>query len=338
MRANKNRPEQQFSQPDPAIRFYCVYGPDEAGARALADRLLKGLEAEKSPIEGSVLKGDPALLADEAAAISMFGGRKLIWIEPAGEEIADAVASLLEAPKGDHVVVAIAGNLRKTGKLLKLVENHPETLVYAAYQPEGRNLTDLMGELARQEGLRPEPGMLEHMAEATGGNRAIAAQEFAKFALYLDASPDNPMALDHETVEQLGAAWAEERFFAIGDAALVGDVEELRMLLRQISPGGTEAIPIIRALQRRILQLLPMQARVASGEPISGVMTSMGRALFWKDKPIVQKSLQRWPAPMLDRLAERVAKLEQQLIFSKTPVKAQLGEEMLAIARAGRRA
>lgn len=338
MRANKSRPEPQFSQPDPAIRFFCVYGPDEAGARALADRLLNALDAEKSTLEGSALKGDPALLADEAGAISMFGGRKLIWIEPAGDEIADAVQALLESPKGDHVVVAIAGNLRKNGRLLKLIENHPEALVHAAYQPEGKNLIDILADYAAQEGLQPEPGILERLAEATGGNRAIAAQEFAKFAIYLGASPAEPKPLDHETVEKLGAAWAEERFFAIGDAALTGNIEELRMLLRQMSPGGSEAIPVIRALQRRILQLLPMQARVAAGEPINGVMTSMGRALFWKDKPLIQRSLQRWPAPMLDRLSERVSSLEEKVIFSKSPVKAQLGEEMLAIARAGKRA
>ncbi|MBB3764787.1 DNA polymerase III subunit delta [Sphingomicrobium lutaoense] len=336
MRANKNRPEPQFDRPDPAIRFYCLYGPDEAGSRALAARLLKGLDAEKAPLDSAALKGDPALLADEAGAISMFGGRKLLWIEPAGDEIADAVAALLESPPGEHVAVAIAANLRKNGKLLKLVETHPEALVHASYALEGRNLDQVIAAIAGDKGLRPEPGVVERLAAASGGNRAIAEQECEKYAIFLEASPDEPQPLSHDVIDRLGAAWSEDRFFAIGDAALAGEVDELRLLLRQVSPGGSEAISVIRALQRRILQLLPMQARIASGDTLSAVMASQGKALFWKDKPLIQRCLARWPAPLLDRLAQRIATLEQQLIFSKAPAKALLGEEMLAIARAGR--
>ena len=63
------------------------YGPDEAQSRALAQRLLTGLGAAKSVITGGAVKSDPALLADEAGAMSLFGGKRLIWIEPAGDEI-----------------------------------------------------------------------------------------------------------------------------------------------------------------------------------------------------------------------------------------------------------
>ena len=37
------------------------------------------------------MKSDPAALADEAGAMSLFGGTRAIWIEPAGEEIAAGV-------------------------------------------------------------------------------------------------------------------------------------------------------------------------------------------------------------------------------------------------------
>ena len=44
------------------------------------------------------MKADPATLADEAGAMSLFGGKRAIWVEPAGDEIADGVEALLEAP------------------------------------------------------------------------------------------------------------------------------------------------------------------------------------------------------------------------------------------------
>ena len=41
-----------LDRPNPAIRLYLFHGPDEAGSRALAERLLKGLGAEKFAMAG----------------------------------------------------------------------------------------------------------------------------------------------------------------------------------------------------------------------------------------------------------------------------------------------
>jgi len=129
MKAVKANLAGALDRPDPAIRFYLFHGPDEAGSRALAGQLLKGLgNADKFIVVGQTVKADPATLADEAGAISLFGGRRAIWIEPAGDEIADGVQALLEAPASESSVIAVAGSLRKTSALLKLAEAHPSAL------------------------------------------------------------------------------------------------------------------------------------------------------------------------------------------------------------------
>ena len=88
---------QALDRPDPAIRFYLFYGQDEGQSRGHAERLLKGLEAEKFVVAAQAAKADPALVADEASAIGLFGGKRALWIEPAGDEITAAVEALLEA-------------------------------------------------------------------------------------------------------------------------------------------------------------------------------------------------------------------------------------------------
>ena len=105
-------------RPDPATRFYLFYGPDEAGSRHLASRSLASLGAEKFAILGQAVKDDPAILADEASAMALFGGPRAIWIEPAGDEISDGVANLLAAGSVESPVIAIAGALRTTSGLL----------------------------------------------------------------------------------------------------------------------------------------------------------------------------------------------------------------------------
>ena len=68
MKAAKGGLAAALDRPDPEIRFYLFHGPDEAGSRGLAERLLKGLTADKFVVLSSAIKPDPAVLADEAGA------------------------------------------------------------------------------------------------------------------------------------------------------------------------------------------------------------------------------------------------------------------------------
>lgn len=337
MKSNKATLGQSLERPDPKIRFYLLYGPDESGSRALAARLLKSLGAERFLVTAGAVRGDPALLADEAGAMGLFGDTRLLWIEPAGEEIADGVAGLLAAPAVESVVIAIAGALKKTSGLLKLAEAHVAAFAHASYPVEGRDAERLVIELGRAEGLRIEPGLATRIAAAAGFDQAVIASELVKFALYLGAVPDAPRELDPDTLELLGADSGEGDWMRIGDLALDGRLADLGNELQRLPPGGGEAVTILRTLQRRILQLAPLRARVEQGERIDGVMASMGKALFWKDKALMQRLLSGWTAARLAHLSERVSSLERRLMLSPAPGEAALGEELVAIARAARR-
>jgi DNA polymerase-3 subunit delta len=337
MKAAKASLHRALDQPDPLIRLYLFHGPDEAGSRALAERLLKGLGAEKFSMASQAIKGDPASLADEAGAISLFGGRRALWIEPAGDEIAEGVEALLDAPACESPAIAVAGGLRKSSALLKLAEAHPAVLSHISYVPESRDLERLVAQLGREAGLRISPELAQRLASASAGNQAIAAQELAKFALYLGAGPANLRDLDPETVDLLGADSAEADLMRLGDLALAGRMDELLDELARLPHAGSEAIPVLRALQRRLLMLAPLRARIERGDRVSDVTTSMGKALFWKDKPLVEQLLSTWSAGRLAEAASRVSSLERQIMLRPLADEAALGETLVTLARAAGR-
>lgn len=337
MKAAKGGLAAALDRPDSGIRFYLFHGPDEAGSRGLAERLLTGLGAEKFAVLGGTIKSDPAVLSDEAGAISLFGGKRAIWVEPAGDEISEGVAALLEAPALESPVIAIAGAMRKTSALLKLAEAHPSALSHISYVPEGRDLERLVVELGRDVGLRVMPELAQRIAAASAGNQAVALQELSKFALYLGAERENPKELNPETVDLLGADSAEADLMRLGDLALAGRIKELLDELGRLPHGGSEAIPVLRALQRRLLMLAPLRARVERGESVDGVMTSMGKALFWKDKPLIQRLLSVWSAERLAEAALRVSQLERQVMLRPLADDAALGETLVTLARAASR-
>nr|NUR36691.1 DNA polymerase III subunit delta [Sphingomonas sp.] len=337
MKASKASIGRAVDQPSAAIRFYLFHGPDEAQSRALAERVLEALGASKFVMTSGAVKSDPASLADEAGAMSLFGGRRVVWIEPATKDIEEGLSALLEGTPGESPVVAIAGALPKTSALLKLAEASAEALAFAAYAPEGQDAERMVIDVGRRYGLKISPAVAARLADGAANDQAIVAQELQKLALYIDASPHFPKELDHSAIDEVGADNAEGDFQRLADLALAGQIEELADELARLPAGGSEAIPVVRSLQRRLLMLAPMRARVERGERVDSVMTSSGRALFWKDKAKVQRMLSKWSADDLATVADRAGELERSLMFTAAPDREALGEELLAIARKARR-
>src|SRR5829696_6883289 len=168
MKASKASIVRAVDQPDPLLRFYLFHGPDEAQSRALGQRLLEALGASKFIVAASAVKSDPATLADEAGAMSLFGGPRAIWVEPAGDEIAAGVEALLEAAASESSVVAIAGSLRKTSALLKLAESSPNAVAFAAYPPEGADAERMVIDVGRRYGLKLGAQLAARIAESSG--------------------------------------------------------------------------------------------------------------------------------------------------------------------------
>jgi DNA polymerase-3 subunit delta len=337
VKAAKGSIGRSVDEPDRRIRFYLFHGTDEAQSSALGERLVVALGATKHSLAGASLRGDPALLADEACAIDMFGGAKVIWLQPAGEEIADSVEALLSAPASESPVVAIAGKLGKTSGLLRLAEAHPLALSHVSYELDARDAERLVADLARSEGLRVGQAIAARIAQSCSNDRRMIVQELSKLALYLDASPNAPKDLDSEALDAVGADMGGE-YLGIADMALAGDVRGLGMRLSGLTEGGKDVIPVIRSLQRRLLMLTPIRARIDSGESPHAVLTSLGKSLFWKDKPLIERMLGLWDSAGLARVSERTGDLERRLMRTGSPPPAEaLGEELVAIARQARR-
>ncbi|SNS72250.1 DNA polymerase III, delta subunit [Sphingomonas laterariae] len=340
MKANQRQVEQALDRADPAIRFYLLHGPDESASRALAKRIAKalGADAEKVELAGGTLKGDPALLADEAAAIALFGGPRYVVIDPAGDEILDAVDALLALPQAGNPVVAVAGALRKDSKLLKLATAADTAMAFASYVPEGRDADRVAVALGRDHGLQLRPDIARRLAAAAGNDRAVLEQEIIKFATFLDAAPDRPRELDDDALDALGADAEEGDLSRLVDTTLAGDMAAADAELSRLLGIGTDAIPIVRAFQRQLLLLAQLRAEVAEGQSIDAVMAGpAGRAVFWKEKDKVARLLSRWSPEGLATALARMAEAGRQAMRSGGAGGIAVEAEILALARAAQR-
>ena len=314
MKATEARLKAALDRPPADIRLYLLFGPDEAGALALADRLPRALgpDAERVDLEGAALRSDPARLADEAASLSLFGTARHVRVTGAGEESLAAVTALLDAERAGNPVVMIAPSLKATSKVAKLALDSPLALALACYVPGSDQLEGIAGEIAREQGLRLGTGVARRLAQAGGGDRAVMMREIEKLALYLDAAPDRPAECNLDALEAIGADLGEAETGDVINAVIAAEPAALGEALRRLDEAGVSPVPWLRALARRLASLAEMKGEVVNGGDVAGVMKR--HRVFFKEEAATSAALRRWSPQALARALAMVREAERNVM------------------------
>lgn len=316
-------------------RFFLLYGADEAGSAALAQRLARamGAEAERIDLDGAPLKADPARLVDEAASISLFGGARWIRIQPAGDEITAAVSALLDAERAGNPVVAIAGALKPSSSLVKLATEHRLALAHPSYVPDARNAAEIAETLAKEAGLRLPRDLARALAAACSNDRSLMVQEIEKLALFLDAAPDRPAEVPADALDAIGAATPEGEINRLVDAVMGGQPARVGAEIARLEQAGLAGIPLLRALFRRVVLLAGLRRDIEGGLSPQAAVEARGKAIFFKEKAAVTDQASRWPADRLAQLADKLLAAERALKSTGAAGEILAEAEMLTFSR-----
>lgn len=313
--------------PDPKVRAVLVFGPDEGlvaerGA-ALARSVVPDLSDAFRVVEiaGTQLKDDPARLADEIAAISLMGGRRVIRVRPAGEESVTALSNALEAPAGDALIVLEAGDLKKASKLRKLAEDASNAAAIACYADDGRSLDALVEETLAGFGLRAAPEALSWLVENLGSDRGVSRRELEKLALYKGPRPgQRPDAGAESTVglEDALAIVGDSSALSLDDVALAaadGDQKGLDRALDRVLAEGAAAVSILRAVGRHLQRLHQALSHMAAGANAREAVARLRPMPPFTVTPRYQRQLGLWTAA---HIGEALALLTEAELQCKT--------------------
>ncbi|WBH18109.1 DNA polymerase III subunit delta [Sphingomonas radiodurans] len=331
MKATEARLKAALDRPPADIRLYLLFGPDEAGAMALADRLGRamGADAERIDLDGATLRSDPARLADEATSLSLFGTARYVRVTGVGEESLAAVSALLEGERAGNPVVMIAPSLKATAKVAKLALDSPAALALACYVPGVEQLEGLATQIARDLGLRLGARVARRLAQAGGGDRAIMTREIEKLALYLDAAPERPATCEEEALDAVGADLGETEMGDVIEAVVAAKPAALGEALRRMDEAGVSPIPWLRALARRLASLAEMKSEVAAGGDVGSVMKR--HRVFFKEEAGTGAALRRWSPEALVRALDEVRRAERALMAGATAGDVLASQAMLGL-------
>ena len=140
---------------DPDIRAILIYGPDGGLVRERADTLARQVVDDLddpfrvSELSLATLREDPSRFADEAAALALTGGRRVVRLRAAGDKQADVIAAYLADPIGDSLILIESGELPPRSKLRKAFESSRIAAALPCFPDEGNALERVIEQTAK---------------------------------------------------------------------------------------------------------------------------------------------------------------------------------------------
>lgn len=321
-------------EPDPRINAVLIYGPDNGlvreRARILAQTAVDDLNDPfmVSEVTVAALRDDPSRLSDEAASMSLMGGRRLVRLRDATDGITDQVRAMLEAGNIEALVVVEAGDLAARSRLRKLFEESPAAAALACYADDQRALEGVIRETLGQYGLKVSDDAMIFLLDNLGGDRMISRMELEKLAAYAEGA---------------GLVSLEDASACVGDSAVIvlddiafsaasGQQTRLARALAHAFDEGNDPIRVLRVVTRHFLRLHLAAGVVAGGESPDRATKMLRPPVFFKRQDEFRSQLRRWSPVALSQAIESLTGAEIACKSTGIPGEAACGRALMRLA------
>lgn len=326
-----------LKKPDAAARAILIYGPDEGLARERLAILGKSVVADLNDpfnvaqLTGDMLEADKARLSDEANAMSMMGGARLIRIDGAADALTTLLKDYLKDPSPHNLVVLHGTDLGTRSSLRKLFETAPNAAAIPCYAASQGDIASLVRQELQAAGFGIDSDAAQWLSQQLTGDRGLARNEIEKLSLYLaNEAPGTKASLAdvQACCGQGGALSLDDLIYATGG----GNPDMALRSFRQLMDEGMPPVVIHRSLQNHFRRLHLTRSMMEGGRSMGEAMESLNPKVFFKWETPFREQVGKWSMARLEMVLARLAQLEADCKKTGVPDETLTAQAILSLA------
>lgn len=310
-----------------------LYGPDQGLVNERSERLMRSVVPDirdpfrVSEIEGASLMEDRARLADEGAALSLSGGRRVVRVRSAGNGLAESFEAYLQQP-GDALVVVEAGELARNAKLRQTFAEADNAAALACYPDTQEAVAQLLERTLREQGIKIAADTMMEALPLLGGDRGTIRRQMEKLILYAGES----RVIAASDVRAVLGDESEARIEAVCDAAAEGDPQALDCALERVWGTGISPVAVVRIALGHFQRLALTSAGVSAGDGVEAAIGRLRPVVHFARMASFRNQLRNWNSEKLGEALDRLLEAEVLSKSTAVPAEAACGQALLNIA------
>ena len=330
-----------LSTPSPAVRALLVYGPDEGLVQERVRTAMAAVVPDVSDpfrvaeLSAASLNQDPARLRDEANALSLIGGDRVVRVRGAADAQAALFRDFLADGGGAALVVVESGDLAKSSTLRKLFEAANNAAAIACYADDPADVARLLESALRTAGLKIDPEARDLVISSLGADRGVTRSEIDKLVLFATGR-----ATDTISIDDVIAMVPDASGFSLDDvsfAAADGDLPSLERALTRCWSDDESPVAVLRTLSRHFHRLQQVRLAVDGGSGVQQAIGALRPPVFFRRVQLLERQARLWSGRAVTTVLSRLLQEEMAVKRTGAPDTAIASKVALDIALLARR-
>ncbi len=297
--------------------FFLVYGENEGLKKEVIETLKKNLNGSIENYDEAQIINNNELFYEKIFNQSLFVKEKIIIINRCSEKIFDLIENILEKEISDINIILNANILEKKSKLRNLFEKNKELIIVPTYKDTSINLGEIAKKFFNNYKISISQETINLLISRCNGDRGHLKSELDKILIYMN----DKKSINLEEIYKLTNLAENFSINELVDTSLSKNSQKTSEILNESNYKSEDCILILRTFLQKAKRLLSLYEQQNGNANFDTLINDFKPPIFWKDKPIVKRQLERWSKSKIKDLITNINKTE---IFLKKNSSASL--------------
>ena len=288
--------------------FFLIYGENEGQKNEIIQNLKKKLVGNIESYDETQILNNTESFYTKIFNQSFFENQKIIIISRCTEKIYEVVENLNKKNVLDIKLILNANLLDKKSKLRNLFEKSNECIIVPTYRDTSITLTEIAKKFFYTYKISISQETINLLVNRCNGDRGHLKSELNKILIYIQDKKN----ISLEEIFKLTNLAENYSINELVDTSLSKNTSKISEIINESNYKAEDGIIILRTYLQKAKRLLKLYEtkNENENESFDDLINNSKPPIFWKDKPIIRRQLEKWSKSKIKNLILDINKTE----------------------------
>ena len=286
--------------------FFLIYGENEGLKNEIIKIIKKNLDGYFENYDESQIISNNEMFYEKIFNQSLFEKSRTIIINRCSDKIFEIIENIIKKKSSDIKIILNANILEKKSKLRNLFEKSKELIIVPTYKDNTITLADIAKKFFSNYKISISQETINLLANRCNGDRGHLKSELDKIKIYMHDKKN----ISLEEIYKLTNLAENFSINELADTSLTKNLQKTSEIINESNYKPEDVILILRTFLQKAKRLLNLYEKQDENENLDSLIDNYKPPIFWKDKPIVKRQLEKWSKSGIKDLIVKINKTE----------------------------